>query len=261
MSTPSQAMQRHQQLKLEIEDHNTAYHSFDAPKISDAEYDLLMRELQALEAQYPDLQSPDSPSQRVGAAPLDEFRQIKHELAMLSLSNGFSDQDIRAFDKRLHKQLETDESLSFTYVAEPKLDGLAVSIMYKDGALAYAATRGDGKVGEDITQNVKTIRSIPLSLPAGAPAQLEVRGEVFISHRGFAKLNESQRSNNKKEFVNPRNAAAGSLRQLDSKITAARNLSIFIYSVGVISDTEFAETHFEMLGCIGQTWFPYLSFD
>ena len=256
MSTPLPAQQRHQQLIVEIEGHNTAYHRLDAPVISDAEYDLLMRELQGLEADFPELQTPASPSQRVGAAPLGQFSQIKHELPMLSLSNGFSDDDIKGFDKRLHKQLEIDRKIEFDYIAEPKLDGLAVSIMYQDGLLTYAATRGDGKVGEDITQNVKTIRSIPLSLPAGAPSRLEVRGEVFMSHARFAQLNKAQRSNQKKEFVNPRNAAAGSLRQLDSKITARRNLSVFIYSVGVISDAGFADTHFGMLNKLAGLGFP-----
>jgi DNA ligase (NAD+) len=256
MSTPLSAQHRHLQLTVEIEGHNTAYHRLDAPVISDAEYDLLMRELQSLESQYPELQTPESPSQRVGAAPLDQFSQIKHELPMLSLNNGFSDEDIKGFDKRLHKQLDIDQKIDFDYVAEPKLDGLAVSIMYRDGLLAYAATRGDGKVGEDITQNVKTIRSIPLSLPAGAPSRLEVRGEVFMSHAGFSNLNKAQLSKDKKQFVNPRNAAAGSLRQLDSKITASRNLSVFIYSVGVISELGFADTHFEMLKKLAELGFP-----
>ncbi|MFT4630245.1 MAG: DNA ligase (NAD+), partial [Arenicella sp.] len=250
------AQHRHLQLSVEIEGHNTAYHRLDAPVISDAGYDLLMRELQSLELQYPELQTSESPSQRVGAEPLGQFSQIKHELPMLSLSNGFSGDDIKGFDKRLHKQLDIDQKIDFDYVAEPKLDGLAVSIMYLDGVLAYAATRGDGKVGEDITRNVKTIRSIPLSLPIGAPSRLEVRGEVFMSHAGFAKLNKAQVNKDKKQFVNPRNAAAGSLRQLDSKITASRKLSIFIYSVGVISEPDFADTHFEMLKKLEELDFP-----
>jgi len=236
--------------------HNTAYHTLDAPLVSDAEYDQLMRELQALELEFPELQTADSPSQRVGAAPLDEFTQIKHEMPMLSLSNGFSDEDIVAFDKRLHKQLEAAEEQVFAYVAEPKLDGLAVSILYVNGELKHAATRGDGKVGEDITQNVKTIRSIPLSLPDSAPRRIEVRGEVFMSHASFARLNETQRANDKKEYVNPRNAAAGSLRQLDSRITASRNLSVFIYSVGVIDDPDFATTHATMLSRLASMGFP-----
>lgn len=256
MGASAQDKQRHKQLAREIEQHNTAYHTLDAPTVSDAHYDRLMRELQALEAAHPELLTPDSPSQRVGAAPLSQFVQIKHELPMLSLSNGFSDEEIMAFDARLHKQLDENEQLVFDYVAEPKLDGLAVSIMYEQGLLKYAATRGDGKVGEDVTQNIKTIHSLPLRLPDGAPQRLEVRGEVFMSHAVFQKLNEDQRAKEQKEYVNPRNAAAGALRQLDSKITASRNLSIFIYAVGVISEPEYADTHHAMLGKLAELGFP-----
>ena len=246
---------RYQQLIEEINRHNQRYHTFDSPEISDHQYDQLMQELLALEEKYPDWTSDDSPSQRVGSQPLDEFKQINHQLPMLSLSNGFSSEDIVDFDRRLHKQLNEQDSVIFEYVAEPKLDGLAVSIMYRDGVLTYAATRGDGKTGEDITQNIKTISSVPLRLK-NAPAQLEVRGEVFISHLGFETLNNNQLRNDKKAFVNPRNAAAGSLRQLDSKITAARPLEIFIYSVGVISDSEFANTHSGMLKKLSAMGFP-----
>lgn len=251
-----QAQQRHAQLVAQINEHNHLYHTLDTPSISDADYDQLMRELLALEAEYPELQTDDSPSQRVGAAPLPEFQQIRHEMPMLSLSNGFDEQDIIAFDQRLHKQVELDQAQTFDYVAEPKLDGLAVSIMYEEGRLRYAATRGDGRVGEDITQNVKTIRSIPLRLSADAPSRLEVRGEVFMTHAGFKQLNEQQLAADKKTFVNPRNAAAGALRQLDSKITASRPLSIFIYSVGVISDDGFAATHLDVLAKLKALGFP-----
>ncbi|MEM7358669.1 MAG: NAD-dependent DNA ligase LigA [Pseudomonadota bacterium] len=256
MSAPEKDKQRHQELAKEIEQHNIAYHTLDAPTVSDAHYDRLMRELQALESAHPELLTADSPSQRVGAAPLSQFEQVKHELPMLSLSNGFSDEEIVAFDARLHKQLDEDEQAVFDYVAEPKLDGLAVSIMYEQGLLKYATTRGDGKVGEDVTQNIKTIRSIPLRLPNGAPERLEVRGEVFMRHDVFAALNERQRAKEQKEYVNPRNAAAGALRQLDSKITASRNLSIFIYAVGVISDSNYAETHHGMLARLAELGFP-----
>jgi len=256
MTDLSNATARHRDLAVEIEHHNRLYYTDDAPVVSDYEYDQLMQELLALEAQFPELLSPDSPSQRVGSAPLDEFTQIRHEMPMLSLSNGFNDDDIGEFDKRLHKELGQDESRRFDYVAEPKLDGLAVSILYVGGVFRHAATRGDGKVGEDITQNVKTIRSIPLRLPQGAPSRLEVRGEVFISHLGFAKLNEQQLSDDNKPFVNPRNAAAGSLRQLDSKVTASRPLDIFIYSLGVNSDPEFADTHFDTLTKLSEMGFP-----
>lgn len=250
------AKARHAELRVEIEHHNRLYYTQDEPVIADFEYDQLMQELLAIEASFPQLQTVDSPSQRVGSAPLDEFTQIRHELPMLSLSNGFSDDDIVEFDKRLHKELGQSEEITFEYVAEPKLDGLAVSILYVNGVFEHAATRGDGKIGEDISQNVKTIRCIPLRLPAGAPERLEVRGEVFMSHAGFAKLNEVQAANDKKVFVNPRNAAAGSLRQLDSKVTAARPLDIFIYSVGVNSDEAFAKTHSETLERLAVMGFP-----
>lgn len=255
-SVPAAAQRRHAELSEEIEHHNRLYHAEDAPAISDYEYDQLQLELQQLEADYPSLLTADSPSQRVGSAALDAFSQITHEQPMLSLSNGFSDEDIYDFDKRLHKELGRNEEEVFEYVAEPKLDGLAVSILYVDGVFTHAATRGDGRVGEDISQNVKTIRSVPLRLPAGAPQRLEVRGEVFMSHAGFALLNEQQRAQDKKQFVNPRNAAAGALRQLDSKITASRPLDIFIYSVGVNSDEGFAKTHKQALDKLSALGFP-----
>lgn len=256
MTNKQQAQRRHTQLAEEIEQHNRSYYLKDAPTVSDYDYDQLMIELIGLEEQHPELCNPESPSQRVGSALLDQFVQIKHEMPMLSLSNGFSAEDIDDFDRRLHKELDIDADVVLDYVAEPKLDGLAVSIMYQSGKLAYAATRGDGRVGEDITNNVRTIRSIPLRLPSNAPDRLEVRGEVFISHVGFAALNASQRDKQAKEFVNPRNAAAGSLRQLDSKMTAERPLDIYIYSVGVLSDETFASTHSQTLRRLAELGFP-----
>ena len=256
MTELSELLQRYRQLVSRIEQHNHLYHTLDTPSISDSEYDQLMQELLQFETRYPELQAADSPSQRVGAVPLSQFTQIRHEMPMLSLSNGFSDQDIIDFDSRLHRQLDIEDAIQFDYVAEPKLDGLAVSILYLDGLLHHAATRGDGKLGEDITQNVKTIHSVPLRLPPGAPDKLEVRGEVFMSHAGFASLNEKQRAIDKKIFVNPRNAAAGSLRQLDSRITAGRPLCIFIYAVGVVSDASIAGTHYEMLEKLADMGFP-----
>lgn len=247
---------RYKELVTELQEHNHRYHGLDAPVVSDAEYDQLMRELQSIEAEFPEMISENSPSQRVGSEPLDQFQQIKHELPMLSLSNGFDDDDVFAFDVRLHKQLNLAADQKLAFVAEPKLDGLAVSILYENGRFKHAATRGDGKVGEDVTQNVKTIRSLPLQLDETAPDRLEVRGEVFMSHAGFAKLNADQAKLDKKQFVNPRNAAAGSLRQLDSKLTAKRPLSIFIYSVGVISDPEFANSHHAMLTKLSGLGFP-----
>jgi len=257
MSNLIEASQRHQVLAVELERHNRAYYTQDAPSISDYEYDQLMVELQALELQFPELLTPQSPSQRVGSEPLDEFSQIKHEMPMLSLSNGFSDDDIAEFDKRLHKELGLSDETPFEYVAEPKLDGLAVSILYVGGVFVHAATRGDGKVGEDITQNVKTIRSIPLRLPkSDVPERLEVRGEIYMSHAQFNKLNEKQKEEGAKPFVNPRNAAAGSLRQLDSKVTASRGLDVFIYSVGVNSDLDYAQTHAQTLDKLRDLGFP-----
>jgi len=262
MSITPQLHQRHSDLATQLEHHNRLYYTNDTPSISDYEYDQLMLELIELETQYPDLCSPESPSQRVGAAPLDAFVQITHEQPMLSLSNGFSDDDINEFDRRLHKELGQPEEAVFDYVAEPKLDGLAVSILYVDGVFVHAATRGDGKVGEDISQNVKTIRSIPLRLVStpdlgfDVPERLEVRGEIFMSHARFEQLNASQIEQGKKAFMNPRNAAAGSLRQLDSKVTAQRGLDVFIYSLGVNSDEEFATTHSETLQKLAKLGFP-----
>ncbi len=253
---PAAINEQYSELVLKIERHNNLYYTLDNPSISDFEYDRLMQRLLELEEQYPELRSESSPSQRVGSSPLESFTQIQHRLPMLSLSNGFSDEDIHDFNRRLLKEVGLDEAVRLDYVAEPKLDGLAVSIMYEHGRLVYAATRGDGKVGEDITKNVKTIRSVPLSLPSTAPDELEVRGEIFMPHAGFAELNRVQASENKKVFVNPRNAAAGSLRQLDSRITAQRPLDVFIYSIGRNSDVSFAETHFLSLQKLGEMGFP-----
>ncbi len=251
-----QASAQHQALCEQLEYHNRLYYTQDAPEITDYEYDRMMQSLIELEMRYPDLQTANSPSQRVGSAPLDSFTQITHEMPMLSLSNGFDEQDIRDFDRRLHKEIDLSESQVLEYVAEPKLDGLAVSIMYENQQFSYAATRGDGRVGEDITQNVKTIRSIPFRLPDWAPEKLEVRGEIFMPHKGFEALNKAQAEAGKKTFVNPRNAAAGSLRQLDSRITATRPLEIFIYSIGVNNHPDFAKTHSETLNKLGEMGFP-----
>lgn len=250
------ASARHRELCVEIERHNRSYYNQDAPTVTDFEYDQLMQELTQIEVDFPSLLSSDSPSQRVGGEALEHFSQIRHERPMLSLSNGFNDDDIIEFDRRLHKELGHNDEIVFDYVAEPKLDGLAVSIYYENRRFKHAATRGDGKVGEDISQNIKTIRSIPLTLPDHAPDRIEVRGEVFMPHAGFAKLNETQIANDKKPFVNPRNAAAGSLRQLDSKVTASRPLEIFIYALGIISDETFALTHSETLKKLATLGFP-----
>lgn len=232
-------------LRKEINYHNYRYYVLDAPQIPDAEYDRLMRELQALETETPELITPDSPTQRVGAKPLSGFAEVAHAIPMLSLDNAFSDDDVRAFDQRLRERLERDEVV---YSAEPKLDGLAVSLRYEGGMLVRGATRGDGHTGEDITQNVRTIASIPLCLIGdNYPSVLEVRGEIYMEKVGFDALNARQREKGEKEFANPRNAAAGSLRQLDPQITATRPLAMFCYGIGVVEDASLPECHSETL--------------
>ena len=205
-----------------------------------------MRELSALEQANPEFQSPDSPSQKVGGAALDKFEQVTHQVPMLSLDNAFSEEEFAAFNRRIKERLMDNKEL--TFCCEPKLDGLAVSIIYRDGVLVQAATRGDGMVGENITQNVKTIRNVPLKLRGDDfPAELEVRGEVFMDSAGFAKLNSEAEKRGDKVFVNPRNAAAGSLRQLDSKVTAKRPLMFYAYSTGLVADGQLPEDHYQQL--------------
>lgn len=240
-------------LRSEIERHNQAYYVHDAPVVSDAEYDALMRELQTLETAHPDLVTADSPSQRVGASPLAAFGSVTHSVPMLSLGNAFEDAEVRAFDKRIADTLRAAGKLApseeVTYFCELKLDGLAISLRYEQGVLVQAATRGDGQTGEDVTQNVRTIKSIPLKLKGSdqeVPRVLEVRGEVFMNLADFSRLNAAQQSRGEKIFVNPRNAAAGSLRQLDSRITATRPLSFFAYGWGDIGEVQFPR-HRDML--------------
>lgn len=233
--------QRVEQLREQIRLHNYRYYVLDDPSIPDAEYDRLMNELQALEAAHPELVSDDSPTQRVGATPLGEFGEVRHELPMLSLDNAFDDETLADFDRRARERLEVD---GIVYTAEPKLDGLAVSLLYEQGVLVRGATRGDGSIGEDITQNVRTIESIPLRLiGTGFPRRLEVRGEVFMSRVGFQQLNRRQQEQGEKLFVNPRNAAAGSLRQLDPRVTAQRPLEVYCYGVGVVEGGELPDCH------------------
>ena len=240
------AAEQIKQLKAQIENYNYQYYVLDNPTIPDAEYDRLMRELIALEEANPELKSADSPSQKVGGMALAAFDKVNHEVPMLSLDNAFDEEEFYAFDKRMKDRLKNSSDLAFC--CEPKLDGLAVSILYENGVLLRAATRGDGQVGENITENVKTIRNVPLRLRGESiPARLEVRGEVFIDDKGFAKLNQTQQEKGDKTFANPRNAAAGSLRQLDPKITASRPLMLYAYSTGVVDDFELAETHYEQL--------------
>ncbi|MBM88184.1 MAG: DNA ligase (NAD(+)) LigA [Gammaproteobacteria bacterium] len=232
MTAPAKIKQEVSSLREEIEYHNRLYHSLDAPRIPDADYDALLLRLQRLEEIY-DLATPDSPSNRVGSAPLTQFVQVDHEIAMLSLDKVSDTKELRDFEKRIKKRLGVKKHV--TYSCEPKVDGVAVSLLYQDGILLRAATRGDGKTGEDITHNVKTIRCIPLKLKGlKHSTRLEVRGEIFISKSGFERLNERGKREGKKVFVNPRNTAAGAVRQLDPKATAKIPLEMFCYNVGVV---------------------------
>jgi len=233
--------QRAEKLRERIRYHNYRYYVLDDPEIPDAEYDRLLRELQRLEQQHPELITPDSPTQRVGAQPLSAFGEVRHEVPMLSLDNAFSDEELGEFDRRVRERLGVEV---VDYTAEPKLDGVAVSLLYEHGQLVRGATRGDGSSGEDVTQNVRTIQSIPLRLRGkGYPQRLEVRGEVFLSHDGFRRLNERAAGEGQKTFANPRNAAAGSLRQLDPRITAQRPLEIYCYGVGVVAGGGLPDRH------------------
>lgn len=233
-----------EQLRKTLRNYEYHYHVLDNPLVPDAEYDRLMNELKNLEWQHPEFITPDSPTQRVGAKPLDGFAQIQHELPMLSLDNAFNDEDLDGFLKRIEDRIGVNAD-KLEFCCEPKLDGLAVSILYVDGILTQAATRGDGTTGEDITANIRTIRNIPLKLNTpNPPHRLEVRGEVFMPHNGFKKLNQTALEKGEKTFANPRNAAAGSLRQLDPKITRQRLLMLNAYSIGIFeSDDELPNTH------------------
>ena len=231
-------------LRREIERHNYQYYVLDDPLIPDAEYDRLFRELQALEAEHPELVTPDSPTRRVGGEPLQGFAEVRHEIPMLSLGNVFSEQELADFDRRVREGLGLANEESVEYCAEPKLDGLAISLRYEGGLLTRAATRGDGTRGEDVTGNVRTIDAVPLRLLGDDhPRVLEVRGEVYMPRAGFEALNERQRRQGGKVFANPRNAAAGSLRQLDPRVTASRPLSMYCYGIGVVEDGTLPETH------------------
>lgn len=234
------------QLRTTLRHHEYLYHVRDNPEIPDAEYDRLLRELRELEARYPERITPDSPTQRVGASPLSEFTQIRHEVPMLSLDNVFDEASYLAFNKRIQERLKSTEAV--TFCCELKLDGLAVSLLYEDGILVRAATRGDGTTGENITANVRTIRAIPLMLQGeNIPRRLEVRGEVFLPQAGFEKINDEARRTGSKIFANPRNAAAGSLRQLDPRVTAKRPLTFFCYGVGLLEGGTLPESHYQRL--------------
>lgn len=244
MSTPQARIAA---LIIELNEHNYRYYVLDDPSVPDAEYDRLLRELVALETEHPALLRDDSPSQRVGGEALGAFHSIAHEVPMLSLDNVFNGEELEAFDQRLKNRLANDAAIA--YSCEPKLDGIAVSLLYENGKLLRAATRGDGATGEDITHNVKTIASVPLRLRE-AVARLEVRGEIYIPREGFDAMNARARANDEKLFVNPRNAAAGSLRQLDPKVAASRPLDIYCYGVGLIEGRPLPATHLETLALL-----------
>jgi len=243
-------------LRDQLNDHNYRYYVMNQPIISDSEYDIIMRELERLENKNKNLITPDSPTQRVGAPPLKEFGTITHHEPMLSLANAMNKEELKTFYNRLKKSLETQTDLEL--IGEPKLDGLGVELVYENSFFVYGSTRGDGITGENITQNLKTIKSIPLRLRSNikpAPSLLEVRGEVFINKDGFKKLNALREKENLPAFANPRNAAAGSLRQLDSKITADRPLSIYCYEVSRVLGASF-NTHLEFLSALKDWGFP-----
>ncbi len=233
-------------LRQEIAQHNYQYYVLDSPQVTDQYYDQLMRQLQEIESSNPELITTDSPTQRVGDKPLDKFESVQHEVPMLSLDNAFDEIEMEAFNKRLADILSADSVLEFS--AEPKLDGLAVSLIYEHGLLVRAATRGDGQKGENITSNVRTIKSIPLKLSVdNPPATIDIRGEVYMPLKGFTQLNENQKQNDGKVFANPRNAAAGSLRQLDPKITASRPLTFCSYAIGFIKGGELPVTQYQQM--------------
>ena len=250
-------------LREEIGRHNYRYYVLDSPLISDGEYDRLMRRLEELEARFPNLVTPDSPTQRVGAKPLEAFGTITHATPMLSLRNAFSSVEASELDERIKRRLQSDDEIE--YVAEPKIDGLAIELIYEEGRFINGSTRGDGYTGEDVTLNLKTVNSIPMRLLSerleesdstvhAIPDHLEVRGEVFIPLDAFAKLNTTRAADGEPSFANPRNAAAGSLRQLDPRITATRPLDIFCYGVGTVDRTSFA-THYEILQALKEWGF------
>lgn len=255
MAAPLVAAERAAWLRAELERHNHAYYILDAPTIPDAEYDRLFRELQGLEQQYPELLTPDSPTQRVGAPPLKEFPSRLHGVPMLSLNNAFEAAEVEAFDKRVRDGLET--IVAIDYAVEPKFDGLAISLTYENGIFTRGATRGDGISGEEVTPNLRTLRCIPLRLQGrGWPPLIEIRGEVLMFKADFSKLNARLRERGDKELVNPRNGAAGSLRQLDSRITAGRPLSFFAYGVGAGANDLAVRTHGELMDKLAAWGFP-----
>jgi DNA ligase (NAD+) len=252
--TAASAAARAAELRVQIAQHDYRYYVLDDPQVSDAEYDRLMRELRALEEADPALITPDSPTQRVSGTASAAFGEVVHQVPMLSLDNAFTEADVEAFDRRIHERLGVAGDLD--YVAEPKLDGLAVTVIYREGLLERAATRGDGVRGEDVTANVRTIRAVPQRLRPGAPPLLEARGEVFMTIAGFQRMNDQARERGEKVFVNPRNAAAGSLRQLDARISASRPLSMFFYGLGMLEGVGLPPRQSELLDMLRKLGLP-----
>ena len=249
MTVPADTRARAADLRRQIEHHNYRYYVLDDPEVSDADYDRLMRELQELEGRFPDIVTPDSPTQRVGVTPMAEFGEVVHRVPMLSLENAFSEEDVRDFDRRVRERLAGVAAVD--YAAEPKLDGLAVSLIFESGKFTIGATRGDGTTGEDVTRNLRALRAVPLQLRGeGYPRVLEVRGEVFMPIAGFKRFNAQAEARGEKTYVNPRNAAAGSLRQLDPRLTAERPLDIYFYGVGYLEDGTLPGRHSEILGAL-----------
>ncbi len=242
------------ELRAQINHHNYRYYVLDDPELPDAEYDRMMLELRALEAEYPDLVTPDSPTQRVGGEPATAFAVVHHKVPMLSLENAFTEEDVQNFDRRIHERLGVTGDIE--YWAEPKLDGLAVTVIYRDGKIERAATRGDGEKGEDVTANVRTIRSVPRTLRGKVPSVIEVRGEVFMPIAGFERMNRVARERGEKVFVNPRNAAAGSLRVLDPRISASRPLDFFFYSLGVVEGGSAPARQHQMIEAFSEWGLP-----
>ena len=252
-----QATERAEALRQLINKYNYQYYVLDEPSKTDHEYDLLMRELIDIETEFPELITPNSPTQRVGVSPVSALKEVKHLLPMLSLANAFNEDEMQAFYKRIKEKLSLD---SIVFSGETKFDGLAVNILYENGFLITAATRGDGSVGEDVTHNIRTIQQLPLKLIGdNIPQLIEVRGEVVMTHKGFAKLNDRQRQKGEKIFANPRNAAAGSLRQLDSRVTAQRPLSFFTYGIGDYKGDMDLTSHTEILRQLQQWGLPVSS--
>ena len=246
MKAMAEATRRAAELREQLDQHDYRYYVLDEPSVPDAEYDRLMKELREIEAAHPELVTADSPTQRVSGSASSGFGEVQHTIPMLSLNNGFTDEDLIDFDRKVRERLGTEGPID--YSATPKLDGLAISVLYRDGVYARAATRGDGVTGEDVTANVATIRSVPRKLRGKPPAVLEVRGEVFLPYKGFEKMNADALARGEKTYVNPRNAASGSLRQLDSRITAQRPLDLNFYELGVVEGGAVPERHSELSG-------------